>query len=74
MKMQTPEPCAGCRFARRCRAERLACAAATAWAAYVPESRWRMAPRAPTRALFEMLLEMEQRKVPLAATVGDIAG
>lgn len=74
MKMQMPAPCVGCRFSRRCKAERLACAAATAWAAYVPETRWRVAPRAPSRALFEVMAEMEQRKAPLAEPLADIAG
>jgi hypothetical protein len=57
-----PAPCRGCRFAARCRAERLACDAAAGWAAGLSELRWRMAPRAPSRARLEALAEIEQRK------------
>ena len=57
-----PEPCKGCRFAPRCRAERMACDAAAGWAAGLSEIRWRAAPRAPTRARLEALAEIEQRK------------
>ncbi len=57
-----PEPCRGCRFAERCRAERMACDSAAGWAAGLPELRWRMAPRAPTRARLEAIIEIEQRQ------------
>ena len=60
--MKTPEPCVGCRFAARCRQERLACDALCVWSAGAGELRWRAAPRAPTRARLEALVEVEQRK------------
>ena len=60
--VKTPEPCELCRFAPRCKAERLACDALAVWGCGVSESRWRAAPRAPTRARFEALVEVEQRK------------
>ena len=60
-----PEPCRGCRFAPRCRAERLACDAAAGWAAGLSEIRWRAAPRAPSRARLEALVEIEARKRPV---------
>lgn len=60
--MKGPEPCVGCRFAARCRADKLACDALAVWASGAGELRWRAAPRAPTRARFEALVEVEQRK------------
>lgn len=60
--MKTPEPCELCRFAPRCKAERLACDALGVFASGAGELRWRVAPRAPTRARFEALAEIEQRK------------
>ena len=61
-RARVPEPCRGCRFAERCRAERMACDSAAGWAAGLPELRWRMAPRAPTRARLEAIIEIEQRQ------------
>ena len=60
--MSIPEPCQSCRFAARCRTERLACDALAVWASGAGELRWRAAPRAPTRARLEALVEVEQRK------------
>ena len=60
--MKGPEPCQSCRFAARCKAERLACDALAVWSAGAGELRWRAAPRAPTRARAEALAEMEKRK------------
>lgn len=60
-RARVPEPCRGCRFAARCRAERLACDAAAGWAG-LPELRWRAAPRAPSRARLEAIIEIEQRQ------------
>ena len=64
--MKTPEPCQSCRFAARCRTERLACDALAVWSAGASAIRWGAAPRAPTRARFEALREIEQRKAPRA--------
>ena len=61
-RARVPEPCRGCRFAPRCRADKLACDAAAGWAAGLSEIRWRAAPRAPTRARLEALVEIEQRQ------------
>ena len=61
-RARVPEPCRGCRFADRCRAERLACDAAAGWAVGLSELRWRAAPRAPTRARLEAIMEIEQRQ------------
>ena len=71
--MSIPEPCVGCRFAARCRAERLACDALAVWGCGVSESRWRAAPRAPTRARFEALAEVEKRKMPPPEPLGAVA-
>ena len=60
--MKAPEPCQSCRFAARCRADKLACDALCVWSSGASELRWRVAPRAPTRARFEALAEIEQRK------------
>ena len=60
--MKGPEPCQSCRFAARCKAERLACDALAVWSAGAGELRWRAAPRAPTRARLDALREIEQRK------------
>ena len=60
--MSMPEPCQFCRFAARCKVEHLACDALAVWSSGAGELRWRAAPRAPTRARFEALLEIEQRK------------
>ena len=64
--MSIPEPCQSCRFAARCRADKLACDALAVWASCAGELRWRAAPRAPTRARFEALAEVEKRKAPRA--------
>ena len=39
-----PAPCEGCRYARRCAAERLAC---TAFTAFIACDDWVLRPRAP---------------------------
>ena len=64
-RARVPEPCRGCRFAPRCRADKLACDAAAGWAAGLSEIRWRAAPRAPTRARLEAIIEIEARKAPI---------
>ena len=64
--MKAPEPCQFCRFSTRCKAERLACDALAVWSSGAGESRWRAAPRAPTRARAEALVEIEARKRPVA--------
>jgi len=50
-------PCEGCRFAARCGAEWLACAAYGMYVAREPRRRWVNAPRAPTHARFLALTE-----------------
>ena len=60
--MKGPEPCQSCRFAARCKAERLACDAMAVWASGAGAIRWGAAPRAPTRARLDALREIEQRK------------
>ena len=60
--MSMPEPCQWCRFSARCRADHLACDAVAVWSSGASETRWRAAPRAPTRARFEALVEIEERK------------
>ena len=69
--MKTPEPCAGCRFAARCKVEHLACDALAVWASGAGELRWRAAPRAPSRARLEALVEIEARKAPIR--IGEIS-
>jgi hypothetical protein len=48
-------PCQSCRFAERCQADQLACDSFAVYLAGKSETRWRMAPRAPTRGRFEAL-------------------
>lgn len=55
--LDEPGPCDGCKFRARCASERLSCEAFSMYVAAEPEQRWRLAPRAPTRARFEALLE-----------------
>jgi hypothetical protein len=56
-----PAPCDGCRFAAKCRAEKLTCAAFTLYVSGAGRPRWRVAPRAPTGVLYSALLEVESR-------------
>ena len=48
-------PCPGCRHLARCEAEHLACDAKAIFAAGLPEFRYRLAPRLPTRARWELM-------------------
>ena len=57
-------PCDGCRFAPRCAAEQLACAAFSMFAHGLPALRWQAAPRAPSHAQF---LSLEDGKTPQRA-------
>jgi hypothetical protein len=54
-------PCDGCRFAQRCVDNKLACDALSLYAKNVSPLRWRRAPRAPTRARYE-IMEQQLRK------------
>ena len=49
------KPCDGCRHLPRCRAEHLACAAASLYAQGAKSQRWALAPRQPSRAQFQAL-------------------
>jgi hypothetical protein len=51
-----PCPCDGCRFAVRCKDERLACVAFSMFMAGKSTVLWKMAPRVPTRERYEALL------------------
>jgi hypothetical protein len=51
-----PCPCDDCRFRERCGPERLACQAFSMFLHDESEARWRNAPRAPSRALYEAAL------------------
>ena len=51
-----PCPCDGCRFAVRCKDERLACVAFSLFMAGKSPVLWKMAPRTPTRGRYEALL------------------
>lgn len=50
-------PCDGCRHAPRCKAQFLSCQAFSMYVAAEPAKRWRAAPRAPTTARYQALLE-----------------
>jgi hypothetical protein len=50
-------PCDGCRHAARCKAQLLSCEAFTMYVHSESEKRWRLAPRAPTSARYQALLE-----------------
>lgn len=49
-------PCDGCRHANRCRLERLACDAFAVYLSGESVTRWRNAPRLPSRERAEALL------------------
>jgi hypothetical protein len=56
MKILTP--CDGCPKSQRCRAEGLACEAFVVFKRVSPaRDRWQLAPRFPTKALFELANE-----------------
>jgi hypothetical protein len=55
-------PCVSCRFAARCASDQLACDALTIFKAGLPEIRYRLAPRAPTRACWELLQQPRKPK------------
>jgi hypothetical protein len=52
-----PCPCDACKHAVRCKAQLLACDAYGMYVASESERRWRLAPRAPTSARYQALLE-----------------
>jgi hypothetical protein len=52
-----PAPCDRCPFAARCRDDQLACEQFRAFVHGVAESRWRVAPRWPTRELYAMVFD-----------------
>lgn len=54
-------PCDGCRFAVKCRAEKLLCETFSLYVSGAGQPRWRIAPRAPTHEQYLALLELEQR-------------
>jgi hypothetical protein len=56
-------PCDRCKFRERCGPERLACQAFSMFLHGESEARWRNAPRAPSRAVFQAteLRDMAQR-------------
>lgn len=56
-----PAPCDGCRFAPRCRAERLACEAFAMYAACESQKRWSVAPRAPKASRYEAVFRQAVR-------------
>jgi len=62
-KLLGPCPCDTCRLRERCAAEQSACAAFSMFVHGLPECRWRLAPRAPSRPLYLALFESakEQR-------------
>ena len=62
---ETPDPvspCVGCRHAARCGAEALCCDAAALFRRGLPEGRYRLAPRLPSRARAEALAAARPRK------------
>jgi hypothetical protein len=48
-------PCDTCRFAETCKAEKLACEAFAMFLQTGNEQRWRVAPRAPSTAIYARL-------------------
>jgi hypothetical protein len=55
--LTAPCSCDGCRFAARCAVERRACEAFGSFVQGHTEARWRLAPRAPTRARYLVIYE-----------------
>lgn len=51
-----PAPCDNCRYADRCRLERLPCDAFAVYLSGASENRWRNAPRLPSRERAAALL------------------
>jgi hypothetical protein len=68
--LDDPGPCAGCRFARRCRDAKLACDAFQLFASGASKSRWRNAPRAPTAGTFAVVFGAEERMRPVRLGCG----
>ena len=54
-------PCPGCRLEARFATEHLGCAALSVYRAGLPESRYRLAPRVPSRGLYEVLEAVARR-------------
>jgi hypothetical protein len=68
--LTAPCPCESCRFAARCAAEQRACEAFALFVQGLAEPRWRLAPRAPTRARYLVIYEKplpQRRKGPRRA-------
>src|SRR5436309_14314779 len=61
--LTAPCPCDTCRHAAKCRTEKLLCGAFSLYVAGDGKRRWSIAPRVPTRALYDALLEVEARPV-----------
>jgi hypothetical protein len=51
-----PSPCDACRFADRCKMQLHACEAFGMFLHGLSETRWRIAPRVPTRERYQALL------------------
>lgn len=60
-----PMPCAGCKFARRCGDEALACDAFITFASGASKARWENAPRAPTSEKFAVVFGVDERSLPV---------
>jgi hypothetical protein len=61
---ETPDPvspCIGCRHETRCVAEGLCCGACALFRRGLPEARYRIAPRVPSKAIAETIEELARR-------------
>jgi hypothetical protein len=58
-----PTPCDDCSFAARCRENKLACDRLSLYVKDVSPVRWRLAPRVPTRARFEILADQLKKRM-----------
>jgi hypothetical protein len=69
LAMSEPAPCDVCKFAAKCRAEKLVCEAYGVYLAGAGQPRWSLAPRAPTHARYCALLDLEKRPLGRAKKV-----
>jgi hypothetical protein len=67
--MAEPAPCEGCKFAAKCRADKLCCEKFGLYLHGAGEARWTLAPMAPTHARFEALLDLGKRPLGRAKKI-----
>jgi hypothetical protein len=59
-----PKPCDSCRHQRRCKEASIACHAFVLFMRHEGPTRWALAPRQPTRALFDQAMNPPKVAAP----------